>query len=362
MNESEKLLFDLLRIALGHGSQLDYVPDRDVWSEVFPIARKQAVVGVVVVALDLLDNSNKAPLSVYSRFALATEKIHKLNSRCTKRCGEVTAIFESAGFRTTILKGQGIAELYADPDSRSCGDIDIWVDAPREEILAFLRPRYKLGKVVYHHIDADIFPDVPVEVHTNPSWMNGARANRKLQEFFAANAGDQFVNRSENGYCRPRMPFNAVYMLVHNFRHVLEEGLGLRQIIDYMMVLEHLDPSAREDVVKTVESIGLKGFAASLMWVMGSMLGLERDRMLFDPDERGGEFLLSETMLSGNFGKEDDRNAHQEDESITQHGRRKLRRLLRFLTMYPSEVLSAPFYMLWQYSWRKKNHYLLDGR
>ena len=106
-----------------------------------------------------------------------------------ERIKETTRFFRSHGFKTTILKGHGIAQLYPKPERRQCGDVDIWLvpkaDAKgariekkekrkekdgnaREVIYQFARendPQGKLHGVNYHHVHYHLFDDTEVELH-----------------------------------------------------------------------------------------------------------------------------------------------------------------------------------------------------
>lgn len=354
-------LEELMAVALGHRDGLSRAWTREEWEAVFAEAKKQTVTGLCASALDKLEGAQKAPLGIYTRWMLLTEKIEKKTALIRSRLVEVVDMFEQAGYRCCLLKGIGVASLYPEPKRRQTGDIDIWVDAPRDEVVNFLRSRYELGQVVYHHCDVKMFKDVEVEVHFTPSWMNDFCLNHRLQAYFDSCREREF-SHFENGFCVSTVEFNAVYMMVHIFRHVLEEGIGLRQLLDYYFVLQNMEAVSRPQILEVLDSLGLKDFSRAVMYVLQKMFGLEERYMLCTPDAEKGRFLLDEISRSGNFGHADERNAAPEGETILQHSRRKLGRSTRFLKYYPREVLGQPIFMVWQYFWRKKKNYLYNGR
>ena len=81
--------------------------------------------------------------------------------------------------------------------------------------------------------------------------------------------------------------------------------------MDYHFVLKHEieveNGSNVKKVREVVESLGLKKFASALMWVMQHVFGLGMIGMPWIPNQRDGEFLLKEIMMSGNFGHTDER-------------------------------------------------------
>ena len=346
----------LLSLAAGNAASLPAMT-RDEWDELRRTASKQSMLGVTFSAVDALPDGMRPPLGVYARWALDAERIRSANRRRAECALELDRMFAGAGLQSCILKGQGVARFYPEPELRQCGDIDIWVDGPRKDILAFLRGRCEVGGVVYHHCDARLFKDVSVEVHFTPTWMNDPLLNARLQRWFRACGQEQFSNRLE-GYCAPTAAFDAVYLAVHIFRHLLDEGVGLRQLMDLQYVLRALTPAGTAVVGRTLGSLGLGRFTSAVMWVLGEAFGLPESAMVCPPDARSGAFLLDEVMRAGNFGKHDPRNSHSSGESRLGALVRKTRRQLRFFTLAPREVAAAPFFKAWQYCWRWVNNYL----
>ena len=85
----------------------------------------------------------------------------------------------------------------------------------------------------------------------------------------------------------------------------------MRQLMDYYFVVKHemeVEKGSNDrEVKKVVSELGLDRFASALMWVLGHVFGLPEKKMLWTPCEEDGKFLLHEIMLSGNFGKQDER-------------------------------------------------------
>lgn len=57
---------------------------------------------------------------------------------------------------------------------------------------------------------------------------------------------------------------------------------------------------------------------------------------------------LSEILTAGNFGQYDDRMLRIDKSKRFERGFVQLKRNLRFVGYYPSEVLWSPFWKLWQ--------------
>lgn len=356
--------FQLLQTAIGAREGMTDIPaSREDWEELFKVCGQHNLLGITFPVIDALHDEVEVPLGVYSRWAMVAEKTVNKNRAYLEACRKLYGMFTADGFECCIMKGQAAASLYPRPELRQCGDIDLWAGGGRVKIMDYLRSRYEIKKVLYIHCDARILKGISVEVHFTPSWFNSPFGNRRLQRFFESESKEQFGNFDTTlGFSAPTLRFNAVYMLVHIYRHVLEAGIGLRQLLDYYYVLQHLPASDRQAALSGIRQLGLLKFAAGVMYVLREVFCLDADLMLVEPDARLGSFLLDEIMLSGNFGRFDPRMTHESDESRMSHIRNKVRRAFRFLKYFPSEVFWMPGFMVWQYFWRRKNNYLYKGR
>ena len=286
----------MIQVAIGAREKLTRPPaDRAEWEELFKVCGKHNLVAFTFPVIDALHDEIDVPLGIYSKWAMMAEKVRQNNGKLNTACKSLHDFFAQNGFRSCVLKGQGVATLYPDPSLRQCGDVDIWLEGKRERIVEFCREHFEVKQIVYHHLDVHSFNGVNVEAHFTPSWMNSPIANCRLQRYFASLADGQFSNMDEEtGFCMPTGRFNAVYLLIHIYRHVLDEGVGLRQLMDYYYVLKSLTPADREAARADIRSLGIQRFAAGVMSLLVKVFAAPSDWLLFSPDDRQGEFLLGE--------------------------------------------------------------------
>ena len=353
----------LIQISLGAVDGFDEALSDQEWEEMFALAKKHSILGVLFEGLMRLPAEQRPPRLVYLKWASVIDKIESRNALQDRRTEELSRLFSEAGFENCILKGQGAARRYPKPEWRQCGDIDIWVQGRREDIIKFVRSKCSCGEVVYHHVGARFFQDVPTEVHFTPTWMNSPLRNRRLQAFFDTQAPKQFSNIVEGKeFNAPTAEFDAVFMLVHIYRHLFSEGVGLRQLFDYYWTLLALSPQGRATASGQLRTLGLRRIAASVMYVLQKVFALPEEMMLAAPDRKDGEFLLNEILISGNFGKGDNRTSTINSGNVLQRFLKKYRFQLRLLRHYPGEVLWAPFFKTWQYLWRKSKGYMKQNK
>ena len=275
------LFFQLFRIALGHISSLENAPTHDQWRELYQMAMKQTLVGITFPAIERLPEGMRPPKELLLQWYMMKERIVKMNRLLNQRAVETELFFRQEGFKTCILKGQGIATLYPNPLLRTSGDIDIWLSGGRDKIYNFARSRVGLQGVTYQHIHYPLHKDVEVEVHVTPGHLFSPIENRKLQRYFDAFSEELFLHKVElpEGVGAIHVPtdeFNRVYILLHIYGHLFGEGIGLRQVLDYYYVLRQ--PTTADSKARTVEmlrKLKMLRFAAAMMWVMQEVFGLE---------------------------------------------------------------------------------------
>ena len=388
------LFFELLQTAIGSRQALTHAPSAEEWSELYALAQKQALTGIAFRGVERLPEGQRPPKPLLMQWYMATERIKAMNAEQDRKALGVAHKFLDEGFPNVILKGQGIARLYRadrltiDADARdglqtlfatstpeddtkhdtlnkataddklstyrTPGDIDIWLHSKREAILEYVRKHVPDCKPVYHHVDFPVVEGLAIEVHFTPSWMNSPVTNRRLQRFFGEHLSSSASSPEELPI--PSLTFNRVYILVHIYRHLFAEGIGLRQLFDYYFVLcQGFTEEEREETMRTLRSLRMQRFAGAVMWVLKQVFDIDDRYMLIAPDEREGRFLLEEIMQAGNFGQYDQRLQHQQGESALHWGLRKVKRNFRFVRSYPSEVLWSPLFKLWHYFWRKRH-------
>ncbi len=361
---------ELIQIAIGtRPAPLSSSPTDKEWEELFDMSKKQAIVGVLFSGIEKLPEEQCPCKRILLEWYLLTTKIEDRNRQLNSTAVKVAQRFLKDGMRSCVLKGQGIATLYPQPLRRQSGDIDLWVEGDRNTIIQYLRRHNRSTQIVYHHADFNVLKDIELEVHFTPTWMYAFPKDKILQKWFAGEADAQFSNiiplpseaeDSKANICAPTTEFNIVFLLVHIFRHLLDEGIGLRQLMDYYFLLTAtpIDNQTKANALTTLQKLGLKNFTAAVMYAMQQIFGMQEQYMLIEPNKDEGTFLIEEIMLAGNFGKYDLRSQSNPNESSIQKLIRKQTRRKRFLRYYTEETLYAPLFILWQRCWRKYKGYL----
>lgn len=388
-----KLFFELIQVAICRRDSLSLVPSAAEWSMLYGLAVKQAVAGACFCGVQRLPKEQLVEMPVQLKlqwFALA-ESVKQRNELMNRKCVEVQQMLAKEGMESCILKGQGVAELYEIRNEelgvkneaglgayRQSGDIDIYVSCGMDKALRWCREKY--GEVEFDYINAHVpvFKDVEVELHWRLQSMTNLFRNRKLQLWLEHEetkemilGGEAYLKPSETKITVPTLEFNAFYLMLHCYNHEFSSGLGLRQLMDYYFLLQNLnlgsnlnlnnlsadvrplsDRGLYLSIIELFHEFGMERFVGAVMWIMQEVFGMDRERMLCEPDEKEGRYILAEVMAGGNFGHHDERikkvgkGKWQSVFATLQHAMHVLRR-------YPSEALWMPVWMVYHFFWKR---------
>lgn len=370
MNSTDCLAF--LRFSVDRANKQPLLSDID-WDALYTFSKQQAITGVVFDMVQLLGGKDAGvPRQLLLRWFNQSERIHKRNEIVNQRVVQLIQMFEKNEFNCCLLKGQGNALMYPNPLVRIAGDIDLIIipqnlsGLPKDEedrrnvIMAFVRKVFPKALLRYQHVDFPVIKGVPVELHFLPCAMNNPLYHCRLQQWFGERMELQCQNRVElpggvGSVPVPTVEFNIVYQLAHMMHHFFDEGIGLRQMMDYYYLLQRFSDvklkKGNEELGKTLRYLNLHKFASAVMYVMREAFGLSEDKMIVPVDERRGKTLMAEILRGGNFGHHSGLTGH----SVGVKYFLKHWRNLHFVCEYPSEALCEPIFRTWHFFWRLRH-------
>ena len=243
------MIFDFLKYYLGGKDNMSNVVADIGWQQLYFFASKQAILGLCFDGIERLGKEYPEELkqNPIGRELLMTwmgkaQQIRRQNMKVNAVAGKLFSMLREDGMRCCVLKGQGNALMYPNPYSRTPGDIDVWVNASREEITEYAQKKFELeDDIRLQHLETSL-DGVPVELHFFPCSMNNPIYHARLQKWFRRNADLQCSHivglpDGAGDIAIPTSAFNVVYQLTHLYHHFFDEGIGMRQIIDYFLVV-----------------------------------------------------------------------------------------------------------------------------
>ena len=241
--------FAFLKYCLGYKGNMSRVVAGMDWQMLYSFASKQALLGLCFEGIERLGEEYPEELkrNPIGRELLMTwmgkaQQIRRQNRKVNAVAGKLFSMLKKDGLRCCVLKGQGNALMYPNPYSRTPGDVDAWIDASRERIMEYAQKKFELeDDIRLQHLETSL-DGVPVELHFFPCSMNNPIYHARLQKWFRRNADLQCSHivglPDEAGdIAIPTTAFNVIYQLTHLYHHFFDEGIGMRQIIDYFLVV-----------------------------------------------------------------------------------------------------------------------------
>lgn len=417
-----EVFFELLCVAIGNRKSLSITPSAKQWAELFALSKKHALVAVAFHGLSLLKDSMSGDTGfgssigidemAYLKWLGLTAKVAQKNKDLNAECSKVCKDLVHDGFKTMVLKGQSNLDYYPESmqECRTAGDIDVWVRPfeginiavgndkgadyatyyGKSAVVEYARMCARMKGVSedltirFHHVDMPLvdvdsasLSTVEVEAHFMPMYLNNPFLNKRLQSFFEKR-GEPVESLLAEGLTIPvgTVSFNVIYQLTHIYKHLFEEGIGLRQLMDYYFVLRalHIEqgelsdrtPSmaqwaegmgisviSKEEICHVLKRCGLFGLAGAVMYVLREAFAMPSEYMICEPDEKRGQHLLDEIMQAGNFGKYDPRKGNLSNETSLHKFIRKTKHNLVLAKYYPQEALWEPPFRLYHWVWRK---------
>ena len=219
---------------------------------------------------------------------------------------QLLRLLEEHRIPCVILKGAAVAMYYPHPSLHSMGDVDFLVKRSDVERAAALlegngyAPAREKGSVGHHYcyardgIHFELRRRIPIV----------SESNERLIRLFEGGIDDREWHTTE-GYRFPTLPkpLNGLVLIFHIDQH-LREGLGLRQIIDWMMYVSELSDEEWEALVPLLRATGVKKLAVTVVAMCARHLGLQKrlpETVAADPAVC--DALLSHVLEKGNFGR-----------------------------------------------------------
>lgn len=312
----------LLRAGLQGRERTDFpmiAPCYIDWSSLLSLAKRQTTLLVVQDGLETLIAAQKARgeelVEIPPRALLKVQNLRmqtlQVHNDLNRLIVEADALLRASGIVSVLLKGESMAALYPHPESRNCGDIDLFVfpeDYPRAA--ALLSARYDTVSQTTDKHGSFRSGRYNIELHFHPLILQRPWRRRHFERYTRSSLSrpERTVSLpfADGTVCVPPVTYNAIFLLGHIYHHFIEGGIGLRQLCDWTLFVDRhyreIDPVELAD--------GLRRFGLMSAWQIFAclsvrFLGIAPARMpLYDEDRaQEAERVLSIILVEGNFGR-----------------------------------------------------------
>lgn len=303
----EEKLFSLLRLAFW-GESMKSPVSKEEFAEVLRLAEQQTVYGLVFDGLSRL-NEKYDKQQVLQGLAIC-QKIQNMNELVNKEMKGIVQILNQRNIDYLIVKGQTIGVLYPKQHLRMPGDIDFLIRQEYNEVKEVIEKDFsiKLPEQMVEREIGFVHGGVSFELHTNlRDW-----GRKKHDEVWDTLMEKEWINKYyvEIDGVKVRTltaTMNAAYVFIHLFFHFIREGVSLRQLCDWLMVLHYYkDEIDQEALVEILLDLDMLDAFCAFGTILVDYLGLPANDFPLPLDEKNRKWqkkLLKDIFAGGNFGK-----------------------------------------------------------
>lgn len=232
---------------------------------------------------------------------------------------DLVTLLRLNGIETVLLKGYGLSLLYPKTEMREYGDIDLYVGEENyDRTVALVRRTYPQAywfseEHISHHflMQLDENCDLVAEFHNMAMDLPGMKKAEQAFTAFTLRELQSVRTISLDGIdiAVPSVRFNAVYVFIHAWHHFSGNGVGMRQLADWMLCLHELAQtlSAEEkqayahDLERLLRRMSMLQIWQTFGCVIVRHLGLPKEEFLLynASQERRGERLYRQLLHDG---------------------------------------------------------------
>ena len=365
MNHSNTIeqFFALIRSGLWGGKAASSPFDGGAdWEALLRLASMQSLTGIFADGAGTLPRELMPPAETARRLFVTVESIRRANRRLDAVLAELEAGLRREGIEGILLKGQGVARAYLNPERRMCGDIDLY-PGKGDAYLRCCEIVRSLGESEGREDESEKHfhfnrRGCSIEIHSHVMLAADPFVNRRLQRWTDEMLDDPSKLRHVeiNGVevNLPPVDFDAVFILQHIANHLLKGGIGLRQLCDWSRYLHvHAAEIDRARLGNDLRTLRLMNCQQLFGWLAVNRLGLpEAEMPFYSPrHEKRALRCLRIILRKGNFGHYDKAARRNLDINFIL---RKMQTCLivigqhaELLRVIPAEVLRhLPWYLL----------------
>ena len=324
-------------------------PSTDIdWGIVVDFFRKQALSGLLPDAIASLPSHMQPGMKVKMSMIAQQLQVELINHAMNEELLAFIQKLDDQGVPYLLLKGQGVASLYPQPSHRMCGDIDIYV--PMEYVKEVSREFLEFGAVrtaeSRHHVNFQA-RGIEWELHHCIYYFQKKIRNKIFMKYVDEEMRNEpsytMIEAKKVRVLSPTM--NALLLLSHIVDHFYSEGVGLRQLCDYALLLHHHRNNIDKDaLVQCLSELSLLSSYRIFGYICVHYLGMPKENQMIQPtprDIRIAHRVMADCLSGGNFGRADSNRKQTIWQNVVFYTR-FLRRLWKFRQVCPSEALWWP--------------------
>ncbi|TDS13800.1 nucleotidyltransferase family protein [Sphingobacterium paludis] len=320
------------------------------WEKVFQLAVKQTVEGVLFEGVNKLPVALHPPKTLLLRWTVRVDAIERRNNWMNKIIAAQVRFFKTQNIHPILLKGQGLARCYPNPNVRVCGDIDWYVESKKNSKALFsmfqkqgLKPEAQAGfsfSFLWNNCDTEIHQRL-LDLH-NPFVKSFLKRLEKKEQLNRIT-----LQVGEESVFLPSALLTYVQVNAHILKHLLSFGIGIRQLCDSARIcFQYAHVIDGEELRQVYRKLGILKWIDLLHMLLVKYIGLEATSLPFPLPKNGqADWMMKEILVAGNFGFHDDRVDLAREDQTNQRVdsfKRWKNNFRRYIAYAPQETIFFP--------------------
>ena len=340
-----KQFFYLLRTAIGTGPFFERPRTSDEWRAMYRLSVVHGVKAVVFDFVRQLPKSEAPELALLMEWLSAATAVEQTMRRMQITAEEFAEEMEKREIPVVVLKGIAFAQYFPNPLFRECGDLDCYMMGRKEEgDLAALELGGRMEEAGYKHSHLQ-YKGLTIENHRFFTDFDNTRRGILTERLLGELIREEQTPMGGSKLLCPSANFNALFLLKHAQGHFIDEGIRMRHVLDWALLLKQVqDGIDWPRLLEMLERTRTARFAGVMTAIAVRHLGIDvHDRRLAALAEQADDRMV-DAVLADIMGEQPaiyvDGFWHK-----TKRILRRFRRMWRFRTLagetYPRMVWNA---------------------
>lgn len=312
MKNEADIAFALLRSAInGEAPALGDTPiETETWWSVFKLMQRNHVAALASMAVEHLD----IPREVKIPWLAECEKAARWFRYQLEVQQDIVDTMKQNGIDTLVLKGTHLAQYYPNPEQREFGDLDLYFynRHVKADEIAKRKLKVTVDNKPHHHTKYN-YRGMTIENHFDFFNRHYPSSNKRYNKMLVA--------------MEPSPTFDVLHFLRHAAIHFAANGLKLRDLCDWAMLVSNGKDIKWEKVADVMKRFGMTRFVATIDDVTRTRLGIASPLQGIAPAG------ASQHMVNDIFSNK------QHDGAVKQYFHTRWKRRLAFSDSLTSQLL-----------------------
>lgn len=348
ITDSQRLLLNLVQCALWRDVKPPLVQQKD-FDEVMYEAGQQAV--GALIADRIINSDAKLDIRSVARLMSEVKRQRQRNEFVDKGVVELACLLNGRGLHYVVFKGQVAAANYPDPLLRTSGDIDFYVakdDFHRAAEVIEREWGVSMNRVEDDHHWSFCRDGLEYEMHYRAE-MFGTKAHQQLfdglveKDVLEGNRTVMIGGTQVRVFSRE---LEVLHVFKHFFYHLLVEGVGLRQVCDFAVMLNAYKDLDNRLLRRYLAELGYSRAFDAVVLMAIRYLGLKTDMCNVIDEKRvsnHSNLIMYEVLTGGNFGRRNRKHHETGLRKSFETARIAFRHVTGYFGLARKEVLALSF-------------------